>query len=57
MTGAGEYPDNDEKWFELHRQDIRNAKGDKNKISWLKKIFDVRFPNPKICNCCSQKVT
>lgn len=56
MTGAGEYPDNDEKWFGLHREDIRAAKGDKYELSFLKKIFDIRFPQPQKCRCCGQKV-
>lgn len=53
-TGAGEYPDDNEKWFGLHRQDIREAQGNKYQLSFLKKIFDIRFPNPKRCHCCGQ---
>lgn len=55
ITGAGEFPDNDEKWFGLHRQDIRDAQGDKYKLSYLKKLFDIRFPNPKVCHSCGSK--
>jgi len=55
IVGAGEHPDDNEKWFELHRRDIRAAKGDKYTLSFLKKIFDIRFPNPKICRCCGNK--
>ena len=52
-TGAGEYPNDDEKWCELHGQDradalkIQDPARRKVEVSFLKKLFDIRFPNPE----------